>query len=76
MVALVVSFECDMLWLRCVAGTVKKNRRDGVSNRDIQRHREKKYAAIRDRTRDLKIFSLTLSQLSYYSYLVQAEKNR
>ena len=30
-------------------------------------HQNKRLAAIRDRTRDLKIFSLTLSQLSYYS---------
>ena len=30
---------------------------------------DEKLAAIRDRTRDLKIFSLTLSQLSYYSLL-------
>ena len=32
---------------------------------NIKNRKEKNYAATRDRTRDLQIFSLTLSQLSY-----------
>ena len=34
---------------------------------------DKSFAAIRDRTRDLKIFSLTLSQLSYYSCVCECK---
>ena len=36
---------------------------------NIKNSKEKNYAATRDRTRDLQIFSLTLSQLSYHGKL-------
>ena len=65
--------ECDSIeilarkeaWLLIV-------RPDGIVVRSRMIHRNrKKDATIRDRTRDLQIFSLTLSQLSYRGFHIQ-----
>ena len=52
-------------WLQCKTRNIHTEWLNLVIN---QLDQKKKIAATRDRTRDLQIFSLTLSQLSYHGY--------